>query len=863
MAFDAATFLQSGGSLAGLGNSFGVPSCMLTLAGDVLGLIPTPILLAIRHAMQVASQIVDAILKRINSFIRDLLGISLFPDRDGFFGFFSEFSRFGLDLFSGITAAIGVFLAAAQAVEALEEKLKQAKECLAQFKQYLDYTNGDAGERREELAALDPAGFDELINGQFGVYFQQAQQAQDLLDQYTNQIEVIDDILLQRTLDPTLEPTTPQEVVESVFRLEAGPPRSRSGRFILSVDGLYYDSQTSGIEPALLELEERDEDVRIEPGGFPRGDLWKLEFDPSLGGRGMPTTTKDLTYYFNTILDPDVIDNSPALTKFYDQDELLLSLEGQKDRKVFDVSSELQELIDSGSSVAVVDNMRQVMFSETAQYQNKINKRKKQIELAVKVPTFLGKGPQFVPGNVPVNDFSYLAGSNFLVDIESQRNIVIDQADVTGVVLPLEVKFTEKINTTDSVYLDHILLANVAKGETVGNPVEPSAQSLQINTRIVEDNLFALYNYLSVETDTPSGTKFGVHNSSRLGSDVNSQMVGSATQIFVEGLGIPFLSGVAFPASGTSDIEHMGSYVKLPEVPNFQDFLYNTNGGSFETWVHMPHLDNTSYGYNLHNDSTLGLYRLILANENVGISESREPQPNIRNMLMDAGTGLVRGAILGFTRDRRFTLGEDPSNNDSDNPVENLCLVLAPTLSYDSSSVGFVTKRTNCNPDSLYGMTVPVFSTLNGKSLSSCGNSFVQISVSMDPQKDEVRVYMDGVKLATSSYQDTFGTTRKGETYKAPSIFQNNSFEYSGGPKLDTYFTPWILGGGYTDGFSGGNFMGGEYGGKVSGLRGYLGCTRFYSKPLNDGEVLNNYNATQNFFKNVDMEDLWEPIVSE
>ena len=126
---------------------------------------------------------------------------------------------------------------------------------------------------------------------------------------------------------------------------------------------------------------------------------------------------------------------------------------------------------------------------------------------------------------------------------------------------------------------------------------------------------------------------------------------------------------------------------------------------------------------------------------------------------------------------------------------------------------------------------------------------------------DEVRVYADGIKLATSSYQDTFGTSRKGETFKAPSIKQNNSFEYSGGPYLDNYFTPWVIGGGYTDGFSGGNFMGGEYGGKVSGLRGYVGCTRFYSKPLEDGAVLNNYKATQRFFKNVDVPNLmWEPI---
>lgn len=868
MAFDAKTFVQGGGNLNALTGAFGIPSCMLELGGAALALIPSPILLAMREAINKAKERADRIVKRIISYIRDLLGISLYPEKDGYYSYFSEFSRLGLDLFTGLTEVIQTFLELAQrAIDAFNDLMlayQAVKDCLSQFKAMQDYQNGNAGARREELFNSNREEYDNLINAQFGVYLQQAEIATDFIASAATQERAIDDLLLRRTLDPSLEPGAQDEVVESVFRLEAGPPLSKRGKFVLSVDGLYYDSQTSGIEPALLELTNRELDLRSD--GFTEvsnPDLWKLEFDPSLGGRGIPTTSKDLQFYFNNILDPNIIDDSRSISRYYEQDELLLSLEGQKDRRAFDVSSELQELIDSGSSIAVIDNMRQVMLSETAQFQDRINKRKKQIELAVKVPTFMGKGPQYTPGNVPVNDFSYLAGSNFLMDIENQRSIVLDQADVTGVVLPLEVKYTEKIESNDSIFLDHILLANVAKGETIGSPVEPSAQSLQLNDRIVEDGLFALYNYLTVETDVTSGTNFGVHNSSRLGVGTNSQMVGTASSIFNNGLGIPYLSGVAFPASGSSEIDFMGSYTRLPETSQFQDFLYNTNGGTFETWIHMPYLDNTVYGYNLHDDSTLGLYRLILANENVGISNSRGPQPDINNMRLDAGTGLVRGAIMGFTRDRRFTLDLDPSNNDADNDVEDLVLVIAPTQSYDSSSAGFIAKRTNCEKDLLHGMTVPVFSTLNGKSLSSCGNSFVQLSITMDPQKDQVSVYMDGVELATSSYRDTFGTTRAGETYKAPSIYQSNSFEYSGGPELDTYFTPWILGGGYTDGFSAGNFMGGEYGGKVSGLRGYLGCTRFYSKPLEASEVLNNYNATQNFFKNINMEELWEPIVSE
>tara|TARA_R110000765_G_scaffold35322_3_gene79490 strand:- start:4764 stop:7367 length:2604 start_codon:yes stop_codon:yes gene_type:complete len=864
MAFDAKTFLQSGGNPGAMLGAFGLPSCMIGLASDVLGLIPSPILLAMRMAMEEAQRLANAAIKRINSYIRDKLGISLFPDRDGYFGFLSEYSRFGLDVISGIGAAIGTFMGFAAAAIALadefEARLTAAKDCLENYKNHLDFSNGNAVTQ----PGLDPAGYSDLINSQFGVWFEQTQIAEDFVNSVEEQKNQIDAILLARTLDPSLEPG--QEglgVVESVFRLDAGPPKSTSGKFVLSVDGLYYDSQTSGIAPALLELADREQTLEFGTRGFTNPNLWKLEHDPSLGGRGIPTTSKDLEFYFNSILDPNILDNSKGLTAYYNQDELLLSLEGQKDRKIFDVSEEIQELIDDGESQAVIDNLRQAMLSETSYFQNKIDKRKKQVELAVKVPVWMGRGPLYEHGKIPVNDFSYLAGSNFLVDIKSQREITINQADVEGVVLPLVVKYTEKIETNDPITLNHLLLANIARGETINTALGTSASMLHINDRIIEDQLFALYNYLTIETSVPSGTDFGVYNGGGNGIGYNAQIVGEASSIFTKGLGIPFLSGVAFPEEGNlSAIESMGTYVKAPARNEFKDLLYNTKGATFETWIHMPDLDGTTTSWNMHDSNTLGLYRLILANENVGISESKVPQPDINNLDIDNGTGVVRGLVYGFTRDRRFTLGLDPSNNEVDNSIENLVLVLAPTQSYDSSSAGFIANRTaNCNKDSYHGMTVPVWEMINNKSLSSCGTSFCQLSVSLDPVEDEIRIYLDGVRLATSSYQGVFGTARPGTVFKAPSVKQNNSFEYSGGPSLDAYFTPWIIGGGYTDGNPDGNFMGGEYGGKVSGLKGYVGCSRFYSKPLKDGDVLNNYKATQNFFKNVEVPNsLWEPL---
>jgi len=866
MAFDMTTFVKSGGDLQGLASSFGVPSCMLGLGSDLLGLIPSPILLAMREAQMAAKRRVDGILKRIQADIREALGISLWPDRDGHFAFFSESSRYGLDLFLGIPSLIGEFISLAQAGlalgSALYNKYQEIINCLDKFKQFLDYSNGEAAARREELLNSTPEVFQQLIDSQLGIYLEQYNLAETQFEDLENSIAEIDSILLARNLDPSLEPGfEPDEGEasrESVFRLESGPPQASEGKFVLSIDGLYYDSQTSGTVPALLEIEDRSEDLRFDKGNI-NSDLWKLEFDPNLGGRGVPTTSKDLEFYFNSVLDPDIIDNSPGIQNYYDQDELLLTLEGQRDRRVYDLSGQLEDAIADGDSVAVTDNLRQVILSESSHFQDKINKRKKQIEIAVKVPNITGRGPIFSPGEIPVNDFSYLAGSNFLVDIQSQRRIVLRQDDVSSVILPLETKFTEKIETTDKVVLDHILLANVAKGETINDPVEPTSQSLQVNTRLVENGLVSLYNYLTVETDDASGSKFGVHNSSNLGVSYNAQMVGSHQDVFKQGIGIPYLSGVVIPASGESDTDATGTFVRVPQRNEFQDFLYNTEGSTFETWIHMPYLDNAASGFNTDGGDTSGLYRLILANENVGISESKEPQDDYSNINPDYGTGIVRGFILGFTRDRRFTKQLDPSNNDADNPAEDVSLIIAPTQSYDSSSVGFLSRRDiNCEKNSYRGMVIPVSSIFNNLSLSSCASAFCQLSVSLKPQDNEVSVYLDGSLLATSSYQDIFGTSRIGETYKCPSVNQNNSFEYADGPSLDSYFTPWIIGGGYTDGFSAGNFMGGEYGGKISGLKGYLGCTRFYSRPLDAREILNNYNATQSFFKNIDVDEFKE-----
>ena len=81
-----------------------------------------------------------------------------------------------------------------------------------------------------------------------------------------------------------------------------------------------------------------------------------------------------------------------------------------------------------------------------------------------------------------------------------------------------------------------------------------------------------------------------------------------------------------------------------------------------------------------------------------------------------------------------------------------------------------------------------------------------------------------------------------------------DNIKLTGGPQLNSFFTPWIIGGGYTDGYvldgSGFGFMGSHHGIK-SGLNGFVGSVKIYTKPLNSKEVLKNYEAQQGFFKSI------------
>jgi hypothetical protein len=868
--FDIKTFAEAtgrtGSVVDALGTTYGIPSCLMNLGKELLSMIPMDVLIPMRDKIEEGKDQASAVSKKEAAKLRADTGISEFAGDSGKYTITSSSSKLGADaadgdskfslgdLVSNINSAVTTGAQIYNNVQAAQAQVEALQECMDNYLEFLEYSDGNS------LDKVDSATASNIRLAKYGTAIESSLDALKFQASAQAALSDIDDTITDRVLDPSLEPSIAAASAigptEEIFRLEAGPPQSINGKFILSVDGLYFDSQKDGLQPALIELSSR-------AGSIDDSNEWRLEYDPNLGGKGIPTTVEGLTGYFNTILDPKVTDDSAFLDPYYSQDVPLQDLIGQKNRRLYDLSGDLQSLISEGSSQALISNSRQVMISETSQFLVKINKRKKQIELAVKMPNIYGKGQIYAPGSIPVNDFSYLEGINFLFDVEQQRQITLKQDDVDSCVLPLETKFTQPIESDGHVTLNHLLVNSIGKASIIDDPAASSAASISINEPISEEGLFALYNLLTVKPSDTDGIAYGVFNGASTGNSHNAQLVGDVSSTFTLGLGVPYLKGVANISNTTpSSVSSMGSYIKLPEKKEFQDLLYTREGATFESWVHIPAFSS----YDLGADAS-GLYRLLLANENTGLESNTSAQSDILNLSRNDDLVTTNGLLFGFTRDRRFTEKALPSNLPADNLYNDSVLVLAPTLSFDSSSAGFINSRSidACNSASSWlGMTVPVSSTINGVSLSSCEDEFCHIVVTLDPLSDSIKYYLDGVSIATSSYGGVFGISPKKKTPKIPSVFQENSFRYDSnyvsessvaasklGPGLDDFFTPWIVGGGYTDGNPNGNFMGGDYGGKVSGLKGHVGSIKLYARPLTDAEVVINYTASKTFFKNI------------
>ena len=329
--------------------------------------------------------------------------------------------------------------------------------------------------------------------------------------------------------------------------------------------------------------------------------------------------------------------------------------------------------------------------------------------------------------------------------------------------------------------------------------------------------------------------------------------------------------------------------------------LYNASGATFEYWLHVPDL-GTANGLGWAGNSEMSsLSRVVMGCENRG---GLFTTSNTEYTVGPQETDVVKGLLMGFSRDRRLTKNTAPSNNPADNNItEGLVFFMSPTQSVNTSGVTFLAASADpafcpqdiVPPSSFYGITVDCSSTtVDGSSFNDCSTQFVHAAISIDYGTNLVSLYLNGQLLKSQSVELTFG--KKGPP-RLPSLVDTSSFNYDkqyegrlpnnpppwppnqlgatdfwwwDGPTTTpvgtggVITTPWIIGGGYTDGMhthdltvyqegssEGMNFMGGKWGGKKSGLHGFIGSLKLYNRGLSDFEVLQNYRAQRGFFETI------------
>ena len=869
---DAFSAAAGGGAdpVTSFGVAFGVPSCMLGLASAALALLPTPALVLMQQRLLEAKAAAEDQIASLYRSLFQALGI----EEDEFGGFksiFGDESAVALAL-ANLSAAIGYINAFYEEYQDIVDNIEAIVACFNQFDKLEKNQNENVSTGTTTFPSETAL---ESIR-------QRANPLADFVQDTVRQVRLINEILADRRINPDLEPCFPASAEfdelfegttlrrcpeedpglvekEEIFRLTYGPPVSVDGKYILTADGLYYDSQSGGLEPVFLSIS----------GMVPPGDKWKYDYDPNLGGKGDQISIQSLNKFTDNIFDISRVDDSKGLSKFYEADHFLAVLRQQRDKHIYDLSSELSQFEQSeGENSPIVQNQRQVILAEIANHNNKIDRRKKQIEVAVKVPTMYGdEDLVFLPGQIPINDFSFLEKYNINVDLELQKKLVFSQAEVNGIVLPLTPKFVKSSYKAPSVGFAHLEVPNVGKGSIIYTPSgQGSGTLLSLNDQIVSEGLFAIYNFLDSRLELPSSMNFNLTNCATSNRYNDAQFVGTNPQnVFFSGLAIPYLEGIvknksSFPAGASA----LGSFIKLPDTKEFRELTYNRDGFSLECWVHVPNITDEEQGW--LGSTTSSLTKVLLGCENTGIASGvtnlayTGEEKDLDFLDNDKSTNFVRGMLLGFTRDRRITQENTGySNVNADNDPDLTSLFLAPTISKDFSSLSWVNKDDCAEVEDFYKMKVQINSN---STLQKIDSEFVLLDICVNPRKDIITFYADGELLVTSSISETFGV-KPTEAFNLPSFKKPNSFEYDSsstdgpltvqnGPYNNTYYTPWIVGGGWTDGmYKYGNFMGGDRGGIVSGLRGHIGSLKFYSKPLNSNEVLKNYNAQKGLFKNI------------
>ena len=917
--------------------TFGVPACMMELGLGALSLLPGDALATIMMSMNEGVLAARSVIADIKAEILEFLGLAQ-DEIDGqtFFKIDAGWAALGNAI--GAIAGAAAFLdEIASTAAAIAEDIEGIKDCLKDYETHLQRQRGSD-------AALAPT------EAQLALYQSQIDSAEQFISDATVIMGNIAEILAGRESGLSPDPSSllldGVEGEDGIFRLTYGPPKSTKGSFILSVDGLYYDSQNrtyaaSGNVPTI-------EDLPF----IPNSSKWKMDHAPNLGGRGTQLTVRDLNRYVDTILDIEKIDESELLKNYYSKDHLLEVLQGNKNLVISQLDSQRKEIqAIYGTSSAVYINIQQQIYSEIELFDNKIRRRKKQIELAVKAPDLFGIDTMYAPGKVPVNDFSYLSKIHLDIALEKQKRLVLDHGEVSGVVLPFKPVFVGKENASNSASLAYLdvnenitgSLADIGGYEEAQSSIAPV---LTLNDPIVTDKLISVYNFLDTEIESNGSEFYNVANCTGDSRQDMQLVAKTRAEAFPKGLAIPRFSGIVkFDKDDNTFIrrKEVGTYGRLPATAELQNLMYDPSGCSFDFWIHMPNFTSSNNNFeikvfdsgldasaevsslNLYQDNAswtdFNFFKAIIANENTGGVEVGDSG----SVINDFTTDHTRGMFIGFTRAPIFTVGAVDVDGDTEidypdppgtlNPIDNYgtylaardtpgntYFVIAPMQSFSKDGCSFI-RLDDCEADrSMYrGLAVPVTTTTTGgTSFNDTINTFVHTNISFDFSKDTLTVYLDGERLIQSSISSIFGTD-PGKPLQIPSFKKLGdvaSFDYPGsipeseskdfiqGPRNDPFFTPWIIGGGWTDGIplqitgnhptknpadydlnvrgytgSVGGYVldassirggfSGPSNGLYSGLGGHLGSLKIYSKPLSTNEVVKNYEAHQSFFKNI------------
>jgi hypothetical protein len=697
---------------------------------------------------------------------------------------------------------------------------------------------------------------------------------------------------------------------KSTFDVVYGPPISNEGHFILSEDGLYYDSRSGGLPEV--------------SGVVEASKSWNLTHAPNLGGKGIIYTTQGVSEVVDSIFDSRDIRTEESLNAYFDGDTLIQSFERDKSAQIHSVSSQITNLVEDleyETNSAVVSNYYRSIGALAATYDSRILKRKKQIQLGVVFGGYRMSEKDFPLGagilldsaghpvpHIPINDFTFLKGKGIAPTLEQQLDVILMSEDVDDTTLPLVPKFLqaslENVGVIDTFRVDSPTPGSFSYYQTSAGSNHASSVGPQVNNLtdfMVKEGLIINYNFTQPNViDNPSSFKFNVDNTADSNLALNGQLLaGSVATAFPQGLGIVYLTG-ADTSAGQSCIRLPNNSRDGDPYPGsapLDDLFYSNHGCTIDFWTHLPPWTITG-GEEGATFWDSARYRLVMANENSG--GSNRPDNDTAVFADRTLQEFTEGMLIGF-RDKggksapsggEFGVWPTVGQNHQDGLwSDSVCIA-------EGHQVPWPTTEQTSEFGFSVPLTAPFMSSGVSKTLSAVYSEFLHLAVTFNPQDDVIGLYADGDLVMASSIREAFGMTSSMDLLNIPTYVRKDnrfgkyyldSFDWPNniGPRIGTTgsspllhelaFTPWILGGGFTDGMPGG-FLGAntnttynqpssdstrraqhenwpyfaDPGTRASSaLGGYLGSFKIYNKPLSNNEVRRNYLTQRGFFKNI------------